>query len=94
MEAEAAKKARTQCLRNFTRSYNLFIEAHAKILPLDLVTKAFDKLQLCYDKLEAAQDEYAMVGDEEADDYLKDAGESYQTALVSYGELRKESVED
>ena len=91
---DVAKRVRTQCLQNFTRSVNQFNEAHAKNLPLDLVTKAFDKVEVWYDKLEAAQDEFVMVADEEAEDYLTDAGDSFQKALIAYGEFKKRSVDD
>ena len=94
--AEAkAKIVRSNCLRNFTRSENQFNEAHAQNLPLDLVTKAFDKLQTCYDKLEAAQDAFTLVAEEEeAVDYLANAGNSYQTALVKFGVFKKKAADD
>ena len=91
---DVAKRVRTQCMRNFTRSVNQFNEAHSKNLPLDLVTKAYDKVEMWYNKLEAAQDEFVMVAEEEAEDYLTGAGDSFQKALIAYGKFKKRSVDE
>ena len=92
---EVAKKKRTQCLRNFTRSVGRFDEAHSKDIPLDLVSKAFEKVQICYDKLEAAQDEFVLVAvEDEEEDYLEAPGNSFQRVLVAFGEFQKKSAEE
>ena len=94
--AEAkAKIVHSNCLRNFTRSENHFNKTHAQNLPLDLLTKAFDKLLTCYDKLEAAQDAFTLVAEEEETvDYLANAGNSYQNALVKFGLFKKKTADD
>ena len=60
---DAAKRARTQCLKNFTHSQKTFDDVHAKELPLDVLTGAFEKVQSCFDKLETAQDAFVAVNE-------------------------------
>ena len=95
MDQAKAKKVRTNCMRYFTRSEKQFNEVHAQDLPLDLVTKAFEKLQSCYNKLEKAQEAYALLADEEEEeDYLENAGDSYQSILVKFGVFQKKAAND
>ena len=92
---EAAKRTRTNCLKNFTRSVKSYNELHAKELPLDLLTQAFDKVQLCFGKLEGAQDNYIEVADTEEDvDYLEEPSERHQNVLITYGEYKKKCLNE
>ena len=93
---DAAQKVRTQCMRNFTRSVTSYNDAHDRELPLDLLTKAFEKVQTCFEKLEAAQDAYVVVADEDDGgvDYLEEPAARHQQVLITYGEFKKKSVND
>ena len=81
-------------VKNFTRCLNDFTAVHGRNLSFDLLTTAFNKLQLSYEKLENAQDEYVMAADDgnEIVDYLDDASGKYQTALIQYGEYQQKSI--
>ena len=91
---DEARKVRTQCLKNFTRSVNSYNNADTNELPLDLLTTAFEKVKLNFEKLEAAQDAYAAIADDEIDDYLDEPAERYQKVFVAFGGLKKQSVVD
>jgi hypothetical protein len=99
---EAAKKVRSQCLKNFTRSVNSFNDVLANQLPLDLLTRSYEKVQTCFEKLEAAQDSFVEVDDnvEATDDgeieadYLDEPAGRHQKVLIAYGEFKKKSIED
>ena len=85
---EAAKKARSQCAKNFTRSVNSYNDLHDKELPLDLLTRTFEKVLSTYEKLEGAQDTFVEVADGEIEeDYLDEPSVRYQKVLVAYGEF-------
>ena len=100
---EEAKKARTQCMKNFTRSVNTYNNAESNLLPLDLLTGAFEKVRLSFEKLEAAQDAYVMLTDEDVEtegdadvavDYMEEPGQRYEKVLIFFGGKKKQSSVD
>ena len=58
MDENRAKKIRSNCLSNFTRSANTFDALYNDEAPIDILTGAFEKVQSCWEKLEAAQDSF------------------------------------
>ena len=93
--AEKEERVRTQARKNFTRSVTSFNLLHNESASIDLVTKAFEKVESCWERLELAQNAFIEVTeiDIETDPkgvvYLDVPEQNYQDVLKSFSAYRK-----
>ena len=99
--ASKEERVRTQAKKNFTTSVNSFNILHGDSPTLDLLSKAFDKVQLCWDRLESAQNEFIEVtnivdieNDPKGLPYLDESEQKYQDVLSLFNNFTKKAVQD
>ena len=96
--ADAAKKTRTQHLKQFTRNANLLQELLDQHVPSEIVAPQYEKFSICWDKLEEAHE--AFISATDMDDietnkdgypYLDAPSKTYKDLMILYSTRVKES---
>ena len=96
--ADAAKKTRTQHLKQFTRNANLLQELLDQHAPSEIVAPQYEKFSICWDKLEEAHE--AFISATDMDDietnkdgypYLDAPSKTYKDLMILYSTRVKES---
>ena len=93
------ERVRTQAKKNFTTSINSYNLLHADAASVDLLTKAYEKVQRCWELLESAQNafiEVTDIDDIETDPkglpYLDVSEQNYQDVLRTFSAYKKKAV--
>ena len=93
------ERVRTQAKKNFTTSINSYNLLHADAASVDLLTKAYEKVQRCWELLESAQNafiEVTDIDDIETDPkglpYLDVSEQNYQDVLRTFSAFKKKAV--